>query len=500
MNLMAQYLTRPRMLLSVGTCVLLILTLYMLNTKGPARAVGYVPPTSVLPSYEGTSNIPYCRPREDGQAFAAEQDDHDGEEAARLKHEQSLSLDTVPVSAIKSYIQGHLDSLQQGFDPQADEELLGIKIYDTVYLPTYTKQLLNIYEKYLKVPHIPNPSYLPLVKSRLSLSPPIAPLPPRPKIITTTDAHKEQVPWQFERWADIMSDWEIRKFEDADMEGWMSRMFGGTLAEQIWSRLPRTVLKTDIFRYFLLLVEGGIYTDSDTAPIIHADEWGYPNTGRTDNMLIQLSRVLSLSNDPYQSPFHHDETQDDGDGQYDSSTENQGEIADRVKATDPNQGEDNIAGYDPQMDRPGEEVFDRRRDQGREPHQQQSKVEDGGHLGKPSLVVSVESDAIEFGWDNWREVGLARADQIVQWTIMARPGHPVFLDAIRKTLETSLEVEQRQKEADEAGKTYMPPSALEWTGPGVFTDAVMRYLLTRYGFQPRELLHVKTPVRIGDVL
>lgn len=46
-------------------------------------------------------------------------------------------------------------------------------------------------------------------------------------------------------------------------------------------------------------------------------------------------------------------------------------------------------------------------------------VDDGAELGPPSLVVSVESDAIEFGWTNWREVGLSRADQIVQWTIMA---------------------------------------------------------------------------------
>ena len=45
-------------------------------------------------------------------------------------------------------------------------------------------------------------------------------------------------------------------------------------------------------------------------------------------------------------------------------------------------------------------------------------VDDGAELGPPSLVVSVESDAIEFGWTNWREVGLSRADQIVQWTIM----------------------------------------------------------------------------------
>lgn len=34
----------------------------------------------------------------------------------------------------------------------------------------------------------------------------------------------------------------------------------------------------------------------------------------------------------------------------------------------------------------------------------------------------------------------------------------------------------------------------------MFTDCVYRYLLARYGFHPRELLHLKEPLRIGDVL
>lgn len=127
-------------------------------------------------------------------------------------------------------------------------------------------------------------------------------------------------------------------------------------------------------------------------------------------------------------------------------------------------------------------------------------VNDGAELGPPSLVVSVESDAIEFGWDNWREVGLSRAVQIVQWTFMARPGHPVFLDAIGRTLKRSQEYAEREREAKSKGETFLPDSALDWTGPGVFTDCVYRWLLTRYGFHPRQLIHQKEPIRIGDVL
>lgn len=41
---------------------------------------------------------------------------------------------------------------------------------------------------------------------------------------------------------------------------------------------------------------------------------------------------------------------------------------------------------------------------------------------------------------------------------------------------------------------------LEWTGPGVWTDCVYRYLLARYGFQPEQLIRIDKPIRVGDVL
>lgn len=106
-------------------------------------------------------------------------------------------------------------------------------------------------------------------------------------------------------------------------------------------------------------------------------------------------------------------------------------------------------------------------------------VDDGAELGQPSLVVSVESDAIDFGWHNWvsrdddevghrkrayvglkREVGLSRAVQITQWTFMARPGHPVFLDALGRTLRKSEEIARKEKEAKKNGKEFIPETAV----------------------------------------
>ena len=49
----------------------------------------------------------------------------------------------------------------------------------------------------------------------------------------------------------------------------------------------------------------------------------------------------------------------------------------------------------------------------------------------------------------------------------------------------------------------MPPTTddqLDGTGPGPFTDAVLRYLLVQYGVQPQHLFGMEDGALIGDVL
>jgi len=116
------------------------------------------------------------------------------------------------------------------------------------------------------------------------------------------------------------------------------------------------------FRYMALLLEGGIYTDSDTAPVIPADQWGLPYQNGSDPLLSHFSRILALPSV--------------------SSS-----LDDKVTQA---------AGF-----------------------------ADGGELDPPSLVISIESDAIDFGWYNWRDIGLIRALQIVQWTIMVSLRFPL---------------------------------------------------------------------------
>jgi hypothetical protein len=126
-------------------------------------------------------------------------------------------------------------------------------------------------------------------------------------------------------------------------------------------------------------------------------------------------------------------------------------------------------------------------------------VDDGSEHGDPVLVVGVEFDSVMYGW-NWREIGVSRAVQITQWVMMSRPGHPVFLDVVGRILEQTLVIEQEEAEAAARGEAYVEPWALEWTGPGIWTDAVYRYLLVRYGFLPEDLIGAQRPIRVGDVL
>lgn len=246
-NLLHQ-LARPRSLLALVVIIpILTVISFVRNSSSGQTAVGYVPPTRVLPTYESSSNIPFCLPQGvDNHASTGGY--HDQDEALRKTHEQGSLQDSVPAEGIKAYMRSHIKQKQKGFDAKADEDFLGIKLYGPIDLEEYKAELMETYEKYLAIPYIRTPSFLPLVKSRLSLSPPIAPLAPRPRTITTTDAHRDLVPWQFARWKELLPDWEIRVFEDADMEKWMSDMFGGTVAERVWSELPRMVLKTDILR------------------------------------------------------------------------------------------------------------------------------------------------------------------------------------------------------------------------------------------------------------
>ncbi|GAA6045199.1 hypothetical protein JCM8097_004432 [Rhodosporidiobolus ruineniae] len=127
----------------------------------------------------------------------------------------------------------------------------------------------------------------------------------------------------------------------------------------------------------------------------------------------------------------------------------------------------------------------------------------------PSLVVGIE-------WTGHTETNklnplFTRSTGMVQWAFGAAPGHPVIVDAARRVVRNSRRVAAMRAGGDDAkfakdgrGPLHFDPEAdrmvLEWSGPAVFTDAVARYLRTRYGLSLTSLSHFSHPIRIGDVL
>lgn len=241
MSALSHLLGRPRSLLALVALVFVVTFLLYASPiiSRSSVAKGYISPSPVLPSYISSSSIPYCLPEHVGDHVAAQR--------LGYEDEQESDEDAIPVKVITDYMQQHIADKQRDFDPQADDDYLGLKIGDSWDLPSYRAELLNTYHEYLSVPHIPNPSFMPPLESRLSLRPPIAPLPPRPNQVLTTDKSKD-LPFEFGRWKELHPDWEIRFFDDDALDEWVRTMFGGTRAEKVWNMLPRPVLKADIFR------------------------------------------------------------------------------------------------------------------------------------------------------------------------------------------------------------------------------------------------------------
>lgn len=74
----------------------------------------------------------------------------------------------------------------------------------------------------------------------------------------------------------------------------------------------------------------------------------------------------------------------------------------------------------------------------------------------------------------WREKTMARGLQFVQWTIAAQPGHPVFLDVLSHVVTKWESAVRNGKYKDILNGRLSQDEVLDWTGPGPWSDAVIR--------------------------
>lgn len=103
----------------------------------------------------------------------------------------------------------------------------------------------------------------------------------------------------------------------------------------------------------------------------------------------------------------------------------------------------------------------------------------------PSLIVGLEGDS--------STKGLARSPQFVQWTIAASPKHPALRQVLDKIAEVTPDF------STQAAQKEIEVSIMDWTGPGIWTDAIMQYLNCTEK-QTATVRDLKDPIRIKDVL
>lgn len=84
-----------------------------------------------------------------------------------------------------------------------------------------------------------------------------------------------------------------------------------------------------------------------------------------------------------------------------------------------------------------------------------------------SMVIGIEADPDRPDWQDW----YSRRIQFCQWTIQAKPGHPILRDIVAYITEETL----RMKKLGLLKKGKMDKTIVEFTGPAAWTDAVFRF-------------------------
>lgn len=117
------------------------------------------------------------------------------------------------------------------------------------------------------------------------------------------------------------------------------------------------------------------------------------------------------------------------------------------------------------------------------------------------LVIGIEADPDREDWKQW----YSRRIQFCQWTIQAKPGHPVLRDLVATITEDVL----LMKKAGTLQSSKLDKSIVEFTGPAVWTDAVFKYFNDPEFFEMgrskgniswEQFTGMKAPKKVGDVV
>lgn len=116
------------------------------------------------------------------------------------------------------------------------------------------------------------------------------------------------------------------------------------------------------------------------------------------------------------------------------------------------------------------------------------------------LVIGVEADPDREDWHEW----YSRRIQFCQWTIQSKPGHPVLREVV-----AHITTETLKRKRSGGLKHFKTLDVIEFTGPAVWTDAIMEYFNdARYfdlsnskgAIDWQNFTGMETPKKVGDVV
>lgn len=115
------------------------------------------------------------------------------------------------------------------------------------------------------------------------------------------------------------------------------------------------------------------------------------------------------------------------------------------------------------------------------------------------LIIGIEADPDRPDWKDW----YSRRIQFCQWTIQAKPGHPVLRDIVSRITTETL------KRKREGAFVTKEKSIVEFTGPAIWTDTIFDYFNDpRYFDMTRSVGEItyknftgmETSKKVGDVV
>ncbi|OAA60404.1 Glycosyltransferase, DXD sugar-binding motif protein [Niveomyces insectorum RCEF 264] len=116
------------------------------------------------------------------------------------------------------------------------------------------------------------------------------------------------------------------------------------------------------------------------------------------------------------------------------------------------------------------------------------------------LVIGIEADPDRPDWNEW----YSRRIQFCQWTIQAKPGHPIL-----RQIVTHITTETLRRKRTNQLTTFGDKNVVEFTGPAVWTDIIFQYFNDDRYFDManskgaidwRNFTGMEAPKRVGDVI